>query len=68
MDPVMVRKSLQRRWDIEDIVTVMPKDIAIERGENGGGWLSYDYEARAHLFYNVDLVLTFDGREPVQGF
>jgi len=68
IDPVSVRKSLQKRWDIEDITDVMPKDIVIERGQNGGGALSYDYEARTHLFYNVDLVLHFSGREPVKGF
>lgn len=68
IDPVAVRNSLQRRWDIEDIVQIQPKDILIERGQNGGGALVYNYEARTHLFYNVDLVLKFDGRAPVQGF
>lgn len=67
IDPVQVRNSLQRRWDIDDIDVITPKDIKIERGENGGGALSYDYEARTHLFYNVDLVLHFTGREPVKG-
>ncbi len=68
IDPVAVRSALQRRWDIEDITIITPKDILIERGQNGGGALAYNYEARTHLFYNVDLVLTFEGREPVQGF
>ncbi len=68
IDPLAVRNSLQRRWDIEDIIIVMPKDIKIERGSNGGGALVYDYEARTHLFYNVDLVLSFQGSAPVAGF
>ncbi|MES2885782.1 MAG: DUF4845 domain-containing protein [Pseudomonadota bacterium] len=68
MDPLQVRNSLQRRWDIDDITIITPKDILIERGQNGGGALVYNYEARTHLFYNVDLVLTFEGREPVKGF
>ena len=68
IEPVQVRNSLQRRWDIEDIIMIEPKDIKIERGPNGGGALSYDYEARTHLFYNVHLVLKFSGREPVKGF
>ncbi len=68
IDPVQVRNGLQRRWDIEDITVITPKDILIERGQNGGGALTYKYEARTHLFYNVDLVLAFDGREPVKGF
>ncbi len=68
IDPVQVRNSLQRRWDIEDIEIITPKDIKITPGGNGGGTLQYDYEARTHLFYNVDLVLHFEGREPVKGF
>ncbi len=68
IDPVQVRNSLQRRWDIDDITIITPKDILIERDGNGGGALKYDYEARTHLFYNVDLVLHFEGREPVKGF
>lgn len=68
IDPTAVRSSLQRRWDIEDIIMIQPKDIKIERGEGGsGGALTYDYEARTTLFYNVDLVLKFTGREPVKG-
>lgn len=67
IDPVQVRSGLQRRWDIDDITGILPKDILIERGENGGGVLKYDYEARTHLFYNVDLVLHFTGSEPVKG-
>ena len=68
IDPVAVRNSLQRRWDIDDIDIILPKDILIERGQNGGGALIYNYEARTHLFYNVDLVLTFEGRSPVAGY
>lgn len=68
IDPIQVRNSLQRRWDIDDIDIITPKDILIERGQNGGGALVYNYEARTHLFYNVDLVLSFEGREPVKGF
>ncbi len=68
IDPLAVRNSLQRRWDIEDITQILPKDIKIERNGSGGGALMYDYEARTHLFYNVDLVLKFDGSAPVKGF
>ena len=68
IDPVAVRNALQRRWDIEDITMIEPKDIKIERNGSGGASLVYDYEARTHLFYNVDLVLKFDGSAPVKGF
>ena len=66
IDPASVRPALQRIWDIDDITQLTPKDIAIEREGNGGGALAYQYEARAHLFYNVDLVLLFEGRERVK--
>ncbi len=68
IDPVAVRAALQRRWDMDDIIIVMPKDVVIERGSNGGGALTFDYEARTHLIYNVDLVLGFQVRAPVKGF
>lgn len=68
VDPLAVRNALQRRWDIDDITQILPKDIKIERDGRGGGALTFDYEARTHLFYNVDLVLKFDGRAPVKGY
>lgn len=62
-EPATMKSSLQKRWDIEDINFLQPKDIEFQRGDNGAITLKYNYEARAHLFYNVDLVLTFSGSE-----
>ena len=67
VQPGEVRKSLQRRWDIEDITLLEPADVAIERDETGKAFLSYDYDAETHLFYNATLVLNFNGREPISG-
>lgn len=66
IDPAQVRRAMEKRWDIESIDYLNWKDVKIERAGDGGGALVYDYEARTHLFYNIDLVLTFKGREPVQ--
>lgn len=60
-DPQVIYDSLQRHWDIDDIEDIKPKDIAITRDDNGQQTLSYDYEARRHLFYNIYIVVHFEG-------
>lgn len=60
-DPATIVRALQRRWDIEDISYLQPKDVRFEKGASGNYRLTYSYEARVHLFYNADLVLTFSG-------
>jgi len=55
-----LRKSLQRYWNIDDITRIQPKDIKIKRTERGR-FLSYDYEARERLFYNIYIVIHFEG-------
>lgn len=57
-EPGELRKSLQRFWDIEDIKYLMPADVKVKRTQNGR-FLSYEYEAREHLFYNVSIVIEF---------
>lgn len=61
-----VRSALQRYWDIEDIDDLSPRDVKVVRTANGRR-LSYDYEARRHLFANVSLVLEFGGDVPMAG-
>ncbi len=53
-----LRKDLQRYWDIEDIKYLTPKEINVKRTESGR-FLSYEYEAREHLFYNISIVVDF---------
>lgn len=63
-EPAGMIVALQRRWDIEDINYLQPRDVHFERGDSGSSYrLAYSYEARVHLFYNADLVLTFSGSE-----
>lgn len=65
-DATVIRDRLQRRWDIEDIVLLTPKDIKIRRTE-AGRFLEYDYEARTRLFYNIDVVIHFKDEVPMRG-
>lgn len=67
VDPFTVQKGLERHWDIEDITFLDYRQVKIERSERGKVDLAYAYEARVHLFYNADLVLSFQGREPIDG-
>lgn len=57
-EPSEIRKGLQRRWDIEDIKTLEPADVKIMRTDRGR-FLTYSYEARTRLFYNLSIVLEF---------
>lgn len=55
-----IRKSLERFWAIEDITRIDFKDIKLKRNERGR-FLTYDYEAREKLFYNIFIVIHFKG-------
>lgn len=59
-----LRNDLQRYWDIEDINYLEPRDIKVKRTQNGR-FLSYEYEAREHLFYNVSIVMEFADDVPL---
>ncbi|MBU0790121.1 MAG: DUF4845 domain-containing protein [Polycyclovorans sp.] len=63
---VEIRSALQRYWDIEDIDDLSPRDVKVVRSASGRR-LSYDYEARRHLFANVSLVLEFGDDVPLAG-
>lgn len=58
-----LRRALQRYWDIEDIRYLQPRDIKVKRTASGR-FLSYEYEARERLFYNISIVIDF--RDDVQ--
>lgn len=53
-----LRKDLQRYWDIEDIKYLTPREINVKRTQDGR-YLSYEYEATEHLFYNISVLLDF---------
>ena len=64
--PAEIRDILGRHWAIEDIDNLQPADIAIRPGDHGPK-VSYNYEARAHLFYNVFIVIHFQGGTTLRG-
>ncbi len=66
VDVAAIRDSLQRRWDIDYINRIEPKDIKVVRDEHGLK-LSYEYEAREHLFYNIFIVIHFAEDIPIRG-
>lgn len=63
---VMIRNRLQRRWDIDYIEQVEPKQVRLKRVSNGRV-LFYDYEARVNLFYNIDIVVRFKNEVAMRG-
>jgi hypothetical protein len=64
-DAMSIRDHLHRRWIIESIDSLTPEDVKIRRGE-GVRAMVYDYEARTHLFYNIDIVIHFKGDVPLR--
>lgn len=64
-DAAKIRLALQRHWAIDYINYVDFKDIMIKRNEHGR-YLEYDYEARVNLFYNVFVVVHFEGKDPMR--
>ncbi len=57
--PQELRNALNRRWTIEDIKSVDPKEIEIKRGGSGFTMRAY-YRAEAPFIANVSLVVDFD--------
>jgi hypothetical protein len=64
--PQALRTSLIRRWTIEDIKSLEPKDIEIKRA--GGGFIMRAwYRAESPFVSNISLVVDFDKSVPVGG-
>jgi hypothetical protein len=60
-----LRASLSKRWAIEDIKSIQPKDIQIKRAQNGFTMRAV-YDAPAPFVANVSLVAHFDKTVDVQ--
>lgn len=59
ISPQVLRTSLERRWTIEDIKSIRPKDIRMTK--TGQGYtMRAAYEARAPFIANVSFVVAFD--------
>lgn len=61
-----LRKAMRTRWDVEGITTLRVEDIKLVKTPAGRA-LSYDYEARAELFYNISLVVHFQNSFNMKG-
>ncbi|HEX2492816.1 MAG TPA: DUF4845 domain-containing protein [Steroidobacter sp.] len=57
--PNELRTSLDRRWTIEDIKTIQPKDIEILKSDSGYTLRAW-YRAEAPFVGNISLVVDFD--------
>lgn len=59
VSPHLLRTSLERRWTIEDIKSIQPKNIEMKKTK-GGYSMRAKYEARAPFIANISLVVAFD--------
>jgi hypothetical protein len=57
--PGAIRIALERRWSIEDIKSVDPKDIEVKRAGSGYSMRAW-YRAEAPFISNISLVVDFD--------
>ena len=64
--PAEIRMSLQRRWLVDDIKSVQPKDIQIGKLGNATT-LRAAYRAEAEFIGNVSLVVDFDKQVSIGG-
>jgi hypothetical protein len=56
---------MQRRWDVEGITYPDPKEVKIIKTATGRA-LAYEYESRAHVFYNISVVASFKKEFPMR--
>jgi hypothetical protein len=57
--PQELRNSLDRRWTIEDIQSIQPKEIEIKKAGTGYTMRAW-YRAEAPFIANISLVADFD--------
>lgn len=57
--PVQLRRSLDRRWTIEDIDSIQPKEIEIKRSGEGYTMRAW-YRAESPFVGNISLAVDFD--------
>ena len=61
----MIRSSLERRWDVEDIKGIGWKEIVIKKG-NEGFDVTADYEVEQPFVANVYLLAKFNKTVTIQ--
>ncbi len=65
VDVAAVRSALQKRWDIDYLSQLEPKDIHVIRTERGL-FLAYDYNAQVSLFGNISVIAHFKQDVPLR--
>jgi len=63
--PGQIRVSLERRFDIDDVKSIRPRDVIVERTPNGHQ-VRAEYEGRAPFIANVYFVVDFKKSVEVQ--
>lgn len=61
-----LRKAMKLRWDVEGIDRLSVNDVKIVQFGSGRA-LSYEYDAKADLFYNISLLVHFEQKYPMKG-
>jgi hypothetical protein len=59
VSPMQLRAQLDRRWTVEDIKSIQPKDIEIHKSNDGWTMRAW-YRAEVPFIANVSLVADFD--------
>ena len=62
-DPISIRRSLEKYFDVGYVDSVKPADIKVDRAPSGGALITIDYEVRKPLLYNLDIVGKFKAEE-----
>lgn len=65
VDVAALRSALQKRWDVDYIDQVEPRDIKVVRTQ-AGLFLNYDYDAEVPLFANIIVVAHFADDIPLR--
>lgn len=60
-----LRKTLLKRFGIDDVKNVNREDISIT-DINGGYRVEVDYEVRKHFMSNIDLVVSFHDEQEIK--
>ena len=58
-NPQLIRRSLERRWDVEDAKGLDWKDVEIRKVQDGYE-VEANYEVEQQFVYNVYLLVKFD--------
>ncbi len=58
-NPQLIRRSLERRWDVEDIHSIDWKEVEVDRTSDGYDLVA-SYEAEEPFVANVYLVVKFN--------